>query len=81
MSSVTSAPVVGPGEVAVGQTGTELAEAEAHAQADLNNVSAPKNGNVGSGNGHSEGVKSCFNCHKAIESGFAFCIYCGATVI
>ncbi|MBU6450543.1 MAG: hypothetical protein KGS72_02110 [Cyanobacteria bacterium REEB67] len=25
-------------------------------------------------------TKTCFNCHKDIESGFTFCIYCGASV-
>jgi hypothetical protein len=82
LSSVTSAPVVGPGEVAEreaepaekqigGASGTEGAPAPAQAQ---------PNGNTGAPHSNGDGVKTCFNCRKVIESGFTFCIYCGASV-
>jgi hypothetical protein len=76
LSSVTSAPVVGPGEVAASQLDPGQAEAECEANAQV----LEANGDKAHGNGQGEAGKSCFNCHKAIEQGFTFCIYCGASV-
>jgi len=78
LSSVTSAPIVGPGEVAARDQATP--EAETETREESTPAQAPKNGHNGAPHASADGVKSCFNCHKAIESGFTFCIYCGASV-
>jgi hypothetical protein len=78
LSSVTSAPIVGPGEVAAREA--QVVEAEGITPGEGSVVMVPTNGDVAAGNGHGDSVKSCFNCHKSIEPGFAFCIYCGASV-
>ncbi|MBS1989034.1 MAG: zinc ribbon domain-containing protein [Cyanobacteria bacterium SZAS LIN-3] len=75
LSSVTSAPVVGPGE-----TEGEVTPGNSAASPDAATARSPVNGEASGGDGHNEVSKSCFNCHKAIEPGFAFCIYCGASV-
>ncbi len=76
LSSVTSAPIVGPGEVAA----REQAPAEGEARGESTPAAAAKNDDNGAPRLSVDNVKSCFNCHKAIESGFTFCIYCGASV-
>jgi hypothetical protein len=78
LSSVTSAPVVGPGMTGTSQS--EPGEAVAGTQFEAKAAASPTNGDIAGHNGHGDAAKSCSSCRKAIEPGFAFCIYCGATV-
>jgi len=82
LSSVTSAPVVRAGQTDL-PTEEQPAEGESAVAeaAEPEAAAAPNNGDSVSGNGNGEEtVKSCFNCHKGIEPGFTFCIYCGSSV-
>ena len=81
LSSVTSAPVVRAGQTdVVSEEKSSEGEAAVTEQTVQEAAQAPANGGAPAGNGQGETVKGCFNCHKAIEPGFTFCIYCGSSV-
>ena len=92
LSSVTSAPVVVPGQSTVQEPGAVEVEAgaplevaqeksaqEKGAQEKVAQEKVPTNGDA-AGHSNGNGSKTCFNCQKGIEAGFTFCIYCGASV-